>query len=100
MWRWPGLYPSGRAAAMYYLAVYVFMNIGAFALGGPTSAKGERYVNVEDLAGLGVRQPVTAALFTVRCVADRVPPTAGSSGNSTSSRPLSTRRLWLTVLDC
>ncbi|MEO8657781.1 MAG: NADH-quinone oxidoreductase subunit N [Bryobacteraceae bacterium] len=55
----------GTSAAMFYLASYAFMNIGAFAVVTYFSRKGEKYLAVEDLAGLGQRQPGTALLFTV-----------------------------------
>ena len=40
----------GTAAAMFYLAAYAFMNIGAFAVVTHLSGKGERYLNIDDLA--------------------------------------------------
>ncbi len=55
----------GTAAAMFYLAAYAFMNVGAFAVVTHFSRQGERFVNIDDLAGLGWKQPVTAALFSV-----------------------------------
>ncbi len=55
----------GIAAAMFYLAAYAFMNIGAFAVVTHFSRQGEKFVNIEDLAGLGWKQPVTAALFSI-----------------------------------
>ena len=55
----------GTAAAMFYLAAYAFMNVGAFAIVTQFSRKGERYVNVSDLAGLGQRQPMAAAMLTI-----------------------------------
>jgi NADH-quinone oxidoreductase subunit N len=55
----------GVAAAMFYLAAYAFMNIGAFAVVTHFSRQGEKYVNVDDLAGLGWKQPATAALFSI-----------------------------------
>src|SRR5690348_1772971 len=42
----------GVAAAMFYLAAYAFMNIGAFAVVSHLSGQGERYQNVDDFAGL------------------------------------------------
>jgi NADH-quinone oxidoreductase subunit N len=91
---------TGARAAMYYLAVYVFMNIGAFALVAYFGRKGERYVYVEDLAGLGVRQPVTAALFTVLLLSlIGVPPTGGFFGKFYIFKAaLDARMGWLTVL--
>jgi NADH-quinone oxidoreductase subunit N len=55
----------GIAAAMFYLAAYAFMNIGAFAVITHFSRLGEKYVDIADLAGLGWKQPVTAALFSI-----------------------------------
>ena len=55
----------GVAAVMFYLAAYALMNIGAFAVITDFSRQGEKYVNIDDLAGLGWKQPVTAALFTI-----------------------------------
>lgn len=55
----------GIAAAMFYLAAYALMNIGAFAVVTHFSRQGEKYVNVADLAGLGWKQPVTAGLFAI-----------------------------------
>ena len=55
----------GIAAAMFYLAAYAMMNIGAFAVITHFSRKGEKFVNIEDLAGLGWKQPVTAGLFSI-----------------------------------
>jgi NADH-quinone oxidoreductase subunit N len=55
----------GVAAIMFYLAAYALMNMGAFAIITDFSRKGEKYVNIDDLAGLGWKQPVTAALFTI-----------------------------------
>ncbi len=55
----------GVAAAMFYLASYALMNIGAFAVVSHIAARHERYVKIDDLAGLGRREPVTAALLAV-----------------------------------
>jgi NADH-quinone oxidoreductase subunit N len=55
----------GVAAAMFYLAAYALMNIGAFAAITHFSRQGEKFVKIEDLAGLGWKQPVTAGLFAI-----------------------------------
>jgi len=91
---------AGTKAAMFYLAVYVFMNIGAFALVAYFGRKGERYVHVDDLAGLGVRQPVTAALFAVLLLSlIGVPPTGGFFGKFYIFKAALEAHLgWLTVL--
>ncbi len=91
---------SGTAAAMFYLAVYVFMNIGAFAVVAYFARKGERYVEIDDLAGLGVRQPAVAALFTVILLSlIGVPPTGGFFGKFYIFKAALEAHLgWLTVL--
>ena len=60
----------GVAAAMFYLAAYAFMNIGAFAVVSHLSGRGERYLNLEDFKGLGQKQPLTRSLFTLGVLAD------------------------------
>ena len=52
-----------RPTAMFYLAAYVLMNVGAFAVVGHISGKGEKKLLIDDLAGLGVRQPMLAPLL-------------------------------------
>ena len=63
---WPaGDATNGIAAAMFYTASYAVMNVGAFAVVGHFASQGERYVTIEDYAGLGKRSPVLAAVFTM-----------------------------------
>lgn len=69
---------TGIAAAMFYLAAYVLMNIGAFAVVSYFSRRGEQFVNIEDFAGLGWRQPATAVPFSILLLSlIGVPLTAG-----------------------
>jgi NADH-quinone oxidoreductase subunit N len=56
---------NGIAAAMFYTASYAVMNVGAFAVVGHFASQGERYVTIEDYAGLGKRSPLLAAVFTM-----------------------------------
>src|SRR5208283_1337070 len=42
----------GAAAAMFYTAAYAAMNVGAFAIVSHLSGPGEKYVALEDYAGL------------------------------------------------
>jgi NADH-quinone oxidoreductase subunit N len=49
---------------MFYTASYAAMNVGAFAIVGHFANAGERYVSLEDYAGLGKRSPLLAAVFT------------------------------------
>ena len=90
----------GIAAAMFYLAAYALMNIGAFAIITHFSRKGEKYVSVEDLSGLGWKQPVTAALFTVFLLSlIGVPLTAGFFGKFYIFKAaLDADLIWLAVL--
>ena len=56
---------DGIPAAMFYTASYAVMNVGAFAVVGHFAGKDERYVSIEDYAGLGKRSPLLAAVFTM-----------------------------------
>lgn len=90
----------GTAAAMFYLASYAFMNVGAFAVITHFSRRGEKYVLVDDLAGLGARQPATAALFTIFLLSlIGVPLTGGFFGKFYIFKAaLDSNLIWLTVL--
>ncbi|MBV8732620.1 MAG: NADH-quinone oxidoreductase subunit N [Acidobacteriia bacterium] len=90
----------GTAAAMFYLAAYALMNIGAFAVVSHLSGKGERYTNVEDLAGLGQKQPLTAAMFAIFLLSlIGVPLTGGFFGKFYIFKAaLESHLVWLTVL--
>jgi NADH-quinone oxidoreductase subunit N len=54
----------GTSAAMFYTAAYAAMNVGAFAIVSHLAAADERYVTIEDYAGLGRKSPMLAATFT------------------------------------
>src|SRR5271154_1455745 len=54
----------GTSAAMFYTASYAAMNVGAFAVVSHFANAGEKYVTLEDYAGLGRTSPVLAATFT------------------------------------
>ena len=54
----------GTSAAMFYTASYAAMNVGAFAVVSHIAGYGEKYVTLEDYAGLGRRSPVLAASLT------------------------------------
>src|SRR6202022_16126 len=55
----------GIPAAMFYTASYAAMNVGAFAVVSHLAGAGERYVSLDDYAGLGRRSPVLAATLTI-----------------------------------
>ena len=50
---------------MFYTASYAAMNVGAFAVVSHFAGAGERYVTLEDYAGLGRRSPLLAATLTI-----------------------------------
>lgn len=66
----------------YYLLVYTFMNIGAFAILAWLGQKdGREYTNVSDLAGLAKRQPLAAGMMAVFLLSlAGIPPAAGFFG--------------------
>ena len=91
---------TGIAAAMFYLAAYALMNLGAFGVVAHVCGKGERHVEIQDFSGLGARQPVTAALFSVFLLSlIGVPLTGGFFGKFYIFRAaLGADLVWLTVL--
>jgi NADH-quinone oxidoreductase subunit N len=56
---------NGIPAAMFYTAAYAAMNLGAFAVVSHFAGAGERYVTLEDYAGLGRRSPFLAATLSI-----------------------------------
>ncbi len=90
----------GVAAAMFYLAAYAFMNIGAFAVVTHLSGKGERYQSIDDFSGLAQKQPMTAAMLTIFMLSlIGVPLTGGFFGKFYIFKAaLESHLVWLTVL--
>jgi NADH-quinone oxidoreductase subunit N len=91
---------TGTAAAMFYLAGYAFMNVGAFAAVSVLTGKGERYQNIDDFKGLARKQPMTAALFTIFLLSlIGVPLTGGFFGKFYIFKAaLDSHLIWLSVL--
>jgi NADH-quinone oxidoreductase subunit N len=56
---------NGIPAAMFYTASYAAMNVGGFAVVSHFANAGERYVTLEDYAGLGRRSPLLASALTI-----------------------------------
>jgi len=65
MMAYAALPENGIPAVMFYTASYAAMNVGAFAIVSHLAGAGERYVTLEDYAGLGRRSPLLAATLTV-----------------------------------
>ena len=91
---------TGSAAAMFYLAAYAFTNLGAFAVVTYFARKGEKYVAIDDFAGLSQRQPAMAAMLTIFLLSlIGVPLTAGFFGKFYIFKAaLDANLTWLTVL--
>jgi NADH-quinone oxidoreductase subunit N len=91
---------TGTAAAMFYLAAYAFMNIGAFAVVSHLSGRGEKFTEVEDFKGLAQKQPLTAAMLTIFLLSlIGVPLTGGFFGKFYIFKAaLESHLIWLTVL--
>lgn len=90
----------GTAAAMFYLASYAFVNVGAFAVVSYVAAKGEKHLNIDDFGGLAARQPLAALVMTIFFTSlIGVPLTAGFFGKFYIFKAaLDAGMVWLTVL--
>lgn len=90
----------GVQAAMFYLASYAFMNLGAFAVVTHFAGRSERYLRVDDMAGLGYRRPLMAGMFTFFLLSlIGVPVTGGFFGKFyVFKAALDANLVWLTVL--
>jgi len=90
----------GSAAVMFYLAAYALTNLGAFAVVTHIARKGEKYVLIEDMAGLSQRQPAMAAMMTIFLLSlIGVPLTGGFFGKFYIFKAaLDSHLVWLTVL--
>jgi NADH-quinone oxidoreductase subunit N len=55
----------GVAAVLFYLAAYVLMKVGAFLVVTHLGQQGEKRLSIQDYSGLGSKQPVLAACFSL-----------------------------------
>jgi NADH-quinone oxidoreductase subunit N len=90
---------TGVAAAMFYLAAYGFMNVGAFACVAYLSGRGEKFQSIDDFKGLSRTQPMAAAMFTIFLASlIGVPLTGGFFGKFYIFKAaLESHLVWLTV---
>lgn len=73
--------PEGRAAVLFYVLAYTFMNLGAFGVLILLARRGEEPVTMDDLQGLGQRQPLAAGLMALFLLSlAGLPPTVGFIG--------------------
>jgi NADH-quinone oxidoreductase subunit N len=72
---------EGASAAVFYLAVYTFMNLGAFGILTLLGRANDERVLISDLAGLGFRHPALGIAMTLFMLSlGGIPPTAGFMG--------------------
>jgi NADH-quinone oxidoreductase subunit N len=91
---------NGISAAMFYAASYAAMNVGAFAVVSHFAGAGEKYVQIDDYAGLGRRAPVLAAILTVFLLSlIGIPITGGFFAKFyVFSAALRSSLVWLTII--
>jgi NADH-quinone oxidoreductase subunit N len=72
---------DGGAALCVYMAAYTLMNLGAFAVLIALGRRGEPCETLDDLAGMGWRQPLLGIAMTIFMLSlAGFPPTAGFAG--------------------
>ncbi len=90
----------GQQAVLYYLTGYAFMTLGAFAVIQILGAGRERFVNLEDYAGIGFRHPFLSGSLSVFLVSMAgIPATAGFMGKLfLFSAAIESDMYWLVIL--
>jgi len=72
---------EGTSAALFYLVVYAFMTLGAFAMIIASAPGGKERLSLSDWQGIGQRHPVFAGAMTLFLLSlAGIPPTAGFMG--------------------
>jgi NADH-quinone oxidoreductase subunit N len=91
---------AGTPTIMFYTAAYAAMNVGAFAVVSHFANSGERYVYLEDYAGLGRRSPVLSGILTVFLISlIGIPVTGGFFAKFyVFSAALQSGLVWLTII--
>jgi len=92
--------PRGIAAAMIYLAIYTFMQVGAFAVIVVMRRTDSIGDELKDLSGLFARAPVAAvAMLLFMLSLGGIPPTAGFMGKLwIFSAAIESHYVWLAVI--
>lgn len=90
----------GIAAVLFYLTAYALMKMGAFLVITHLGQQGEQHLDIKDYAGLGMRQPVLAACFSLFLLSLLgLPATAGFLGKFFAFQAaLDSRVIWLVVI--
>ncbi len=91
---------TGISAAMFYTASYAAMNVGAFAVVSHFASAGEKYVTLDDYAGLGRRSPLLAGILTIFLLSlIGIPATGGFFAKFyVFSAALQSGLVWLTII--
>src|SRR5271165_882905 len=91
---------SAYAAVLFYLLSYSLVSVGAFTIVSELGGRGERYLTVDDLAGLATRQPFTAATLAIFLLSLLgLPVTAGFLGKLyIFTAALNSNLNWLAIL--
>src|SRR5271165_3628480 len=91
---------AAYAAILFYLLGYALVKVGAFTILSDLGGRGERFLNLDDFAGLGTRQPYAAAalsLFLLSLLG--LPVTAGFFGKFyVFKAAINSKLIWLAVL--
>jgi NADH-quinone oxidoreductase subunit N len=90
----------GVAAILFYLASYALMKVGAFLVLTHLGQAGEKRLEIQDYAGLGSKQPVLAACFSLFLLSLLgLPATGGFLGKFFAFQAaLDSRIVWLVVI--
>ncbi len=90
----------GLSAIMFYMLVYTFMNVGAFAVLVLLGKKGEENLTLDGIAGLGYKKPflgIALCIFLFSLMG--LPPTAGFTGKFyIFAGAIKAGYIWLAVL--
>ncbi len=91
---------AGVAAVLFYLAAYALMKIGAFLVVAHLGQQNEKHLDIADYAGLGIRQPLLAACFTLFLLSLLgLPATGGFVGKFFAFQAsLDSHLVWLVVI--
>ncbi|MGH9554975.1 MAG: NADH-quinone oxidoreductase subunit N, partial [Terriglobales bacterium] len=90
----------GVRAILFYSVAYAAMNLGAFAVVSHLAGAGERYVTIDDYAGLGRRSPLLAATLTLFLLSlIGIPATGGFFAKFyVFAAALKSNLVWLTII--
>jgi len=91
---------AGTAAVLFYLVAYTLMTVGAFAVVVALGRRGHAYENLDDFAGVGLRNPFLGFAMTLFMLSlAGVPPLAGFVAKFyLFSATLQAGYTWLTVI--